>query len=252
MNNLTGKVVLITGGSQGIGAACVSAFARAGARVAFTYSRNKKYAVNLANKIRKDAGQSAFYQMDIASYADCKKVVRSVYSSFKRIDILVNNAGIWEKGTIGSMTESQWIKTIDINLNGTFRMCNLIVPIMKKQKSGKIINIASTAGQRGEPFHSHYAASKGGMIAFTKSLAIEVISDGINVNCIAPGWVKTEMTASVWKNRPISKQIYKTMPRGKFGSAEEIAGPVLFLSSNLADNIVGEILNVNGGSVLCG
>jgi len=252
MNSLTGKVVLITGGSQGIGAACALAFAKAGAHVAFTYANTIKYAENTADQIRVGGGICVFYRMNVASYAECKKVVRSVYSSFKRIDILVNNAGIWEEGAVGSMTESDWIKTIDVNLNGMFRMCNLIVPIMKKQKSGKIINIASTAGQRGEPFHSHYAASKGGMIAFTKSLAIELIPDGINVNCVAPGWVKTKMTSSVWKNSTLSKQIYKTLPRGRFGSPEEIAGPVLFLSSNLADNIVGEIVNVNGGSVLCG
>jgi 3-oxoacyl-[acyl-carrier protein] reductase len=252
MIDLAGKTVLITGGSQGIGAACAVAFARAGARVAFTYSKAKKYAENIANQIENEGGESIFFRMNIASYSECKKTVQSVRSSFKRIDILVNNAGIWEEGALGSMTESAWTKTIDINLNGMFRMCNLIIPIMKKQKSGKIINIASTAGQRGEAFHSHYAASKGGMIAFTKSLAVELIADGIYVNCVAPGWVKTEMTSSVWKNRSLSKQIYKTLPRGKFGSPEEIAGPVLFLSSNLADNIVGEILNVNGGSVLCG
>ncbi len=169
-----------------------------------------------------------------------------------RIDVLVNNAGIWERGAADRMSEREWIRTIDINLNGTFRLCRLILPIMKKQRSGKIINISSTAGQRGEPFHSHYAASKGGIISFTKSIAIEAIPFGIHVNCVAPGWVSTDMTAHVSGNRALYKEICAGLPRGRFATPEEIAGPVLFLASDLAVNLVGEILNVNGGSVLCG
>ena len=178
--------------------------------------------------------------------------MKNVRNKFQRIDILVNNAGIWEYGKIGEMTPKQWQRTIEINLTGTFNMCNVVVPIMQKQKYGRIINISSTAGQRGEALHSHYAASKGGIIAFTKSLGPELIRDGIWVNCVAPGWVNTDMVSDVFKNLKETKEIVKSIPRGKVATPEEIAGPIIFLASHLADNIVGEILNVNGGSVLCG
>ncbi|HUN65917.1 MAG TPA: 3-oxoacyl-ACP reductase family protein [Bacteroidota bacterium] len=250
MDGMKGKTVLITGGSRGIGAACVRAFSAAGANVVFTYAKAKKYAEKTAESAAKNGRCPLFHQLDLASSADCARLVRKVLSSSKRIDVLVNNAGIWEEGAIGSMTEAEWDRTIDINLTGIFRMCTVVVPVMKKQRAGRIINISSTAGQRGEPFHSHYAASKGGVIAFTKSLAIELISYGIHVNGVAPGWVTTDMTAPVWKNGKVAKSIYKSLPRGRFGTPEEIAGPILFLASDMADNIVGETINVNGGSVL--
>ena len=178
--------------------------------------------------------------------------VETVLDHFGRIDILVNNAGIWKRGEIGKMTEQQWDETLDINLKGTFLFCNAVIPVMKKQRGGKIINIASTAGQRGEPFHSHYAASKGGMIAFTKAIAAEVASHGIIVNCVSPGWVFTDMSSRVLKDRRQIVKINELIPRGRVATPEEIAGPVVFLASDLANHIVGAVLNVNGGSVLFG
>ena len=150
------------------------------------------------------------------------------------------------------MSSKQWEKTIAINLTGVFNMCNVVTPIMKGQRYGRIINVSSTAGQRGEPLHSHYAASKGGVIAFTKSIAPELIRSGIWVNCVAPGWVDTEMISHVYKSTAGRNEIDKSIPRGRIATPLEIAKPVLFLASNLADHIVGEVLNINGGSVLFG
>jgi len=252
MIKLTGQVVLITGGSRGIGAAATIMFAKAGTNVAITYQKNKKAADLVVKEIKQIGTKAIAIQGDVAKASDCKTIVSKTFQKFKRIDILVNNAGVWTDGPVGQMSEKIWDETINANLKGTFNMCKAVVPIMQKQKYGRIINISSTAGQRGEAFHSHYAASKGGIIAFTKSLGAELIPDGVWVNCVAPGWVFTDMSASVFKDKKYKKQIENTIPRGKIATPEEIAGPILFLASELSNNIVGEILNVNGGSVLCG
>lgn len=252
MINLSSQVALITGGSRGIGAATATMLAKAGADVAIVYRENYKSAVKVIRSIEQNGRSGFALRGNIVNYTDCRNIAIKVIKNFGRIDILVNNAGVWEYGEIGKMTEKDWKKTIDINLTGTFNMCNIIVPIMKRQKYGRIINISSTAGQRGESFHSHYAASKGGIIAFTKSLGPELIKDGIWVNCVAPGWVDTDMVAAEIKNPSTKKEISQSIPRGKVGKPEEIAGPIVFLASSLADHIVGEILNVNGGSTLCG
>jgi 3-oxoacyl-[acyl-carrier protein] reductase len=189
---------------------------------------------------------------DVSRAGDVRRAVDTVLDHFGRIDILVNNAGVWKRGVIGAMTEQQWDKTLDINLKGTFLFCNAAVPSMKKRRSGKIINIASTAGQRGEPFYSHYAASKGGVIAFTKAIAAELAPDGIIVNCVSPGWVLTDMTSRILGNRKQIGSINRLIPRGRVATPEEIAGPVVFLASDLANHLVGAVVNVNGGSVLFG
>ena len=252
MIDLSNQVALVTGGSRGIGAAIAAIFAKAGASVAIMYRNDKRSAIKSIENVRNEGVDGLAIAGKIENYTECRSVIRKVMSKFGRIDILVNNAGIWEYGEIGKMTPIQWRKTIDINLTGTFNMCNLVVPAMKKQKYGRIINIASTAGQRGEAFHSHYAASKGGVIAFTKSLGPELIRYGIWVNCVAPGWVKTDMVLPEYNTPKLRKEILRTIPRGKIAQPDEIAGPVIFLASSLSNNVVGEILNVNGGSVLCG
>ena len=252
MIDLSNQLALITGGSRGIGAATAIQFARAGADVVITYQRDKKGAEETLRNIFINGVRGFAIKGSIENESDCRRICAQTMKLFGRIDILVNSAGIWEYGALGKMSLKEWKRTIDINLNGTFNMCNAVLPAMKKQKYGRIINVASTAGQRGEAFHSHYAASKGGVIAFTKSLAPELISKGIWVNCVAPGWVDTDMTAGELKKSSTKKEILRTIPRKKVGTPEEIAGPILFLASNLANNVVGEILNVNGGSVLCG
>jgi 3-oxoacyl-[acyl-carrier protein] reductase len=252
MIELTGQIALITGGSRGIGAATAIMFAEAGADVVITYRNNRKAAENVLREMSVLAVRGYAIKGSIENESDCKRICKEMIKVFGRIDILVNSAGIWEYGEIGKMPLREWKKTIDINLTGTFNMCNAAVPIMKKQKYGRIINVSSTAGQRGEAFHSHYGASKGGVIAFTKSIAPELIPDGIWVNCVAPGWVDTDMTAKELSMRSTKAEIMRTIPRKKVGTSEEIAGPILFLASDLANNVVGEIMNVNGGSVLCG
>jgi 3-oxoacyl-[acyl-carrier protein] reductase len=252
MIKLTGQVVLITGGSRGIGAATALMFAKAGADVAITYQKDTKAASSVLAKIRKLGREAIAVRCNVANFTDVKKTVTQVFKKFGRIDILVNNAGVWTFGQVEKMSEKVWDETINANLKGTFNMCKAVVPVMKKQRYGRIINVSSTAGQRGEAYHSHYAASKGGVNAFTKSLGAELIPYGIWVNCVAPGWVVTDMTSSELKQRKTKSAIEQTIPRGKIATPEEIAGPILFLASELSNNVVGEILNVNGGSVLCG
>jgi 3-oxoacyl-[acyl-carrier protein] reductase len=250
MQDLREKIVLITGGSRGIGAAVAKGFAEAGSKVAITYKSNKQAALACANEIAERNGECMIVRANVESHGDVRKSIRLVLARYGRIDVLVNNAGIWKLGEIGHMTERQWDETIDINLKGTFLFCNEVVPLMKKQKSGKIINISSTAGQRGEPLHSHYAASKGGVIAFTKSIAIELAPFNINVNSVSPGWVATDMTKEVLNDPTIGPEIDKNIPRGKVAVPGDIVGSVLFLASDLSMHIIGATISVNGGSVL--
>lgn len=249
MINLNNKIALVTGGSRGIGKASVQFLSKAGADVAFTYNTNKQIANKLCVEF-KDISRVKSYKVNTANVAEIKKVVRLINNDFGKVDILVNNAGIWEKSEIEKLSLEDWQKTIDINLTGTYLFTKYVVPIMKKNKFGRIINISSTAGQRGEAFYSHYAASKGGMIAFTKSLAGELGKFNITVNSVAPGWIKTDMTADVFKNKLKENEIVKEIPLKKIGTVDDVAGSVLFLASDLANHITGSVINVNGGSVL--
>jgi len=251
MINFENKSVLITGGSRGIGEACVRLFSEAGACVGFTFKTGKKSGDKLVEKLSPKSKVKAF-KVDLLNEAEIRDMVSSFEDQFGKIDILVNNAGIWKEAEVSKMTSGEWEETIKINLTAAFLFAKYAISGMKKNRSGKIINIASTAGQRGEAFHSHYAASKGGMISFTKSLAAELGEYNINVNCVAPGWVITDMTKESLKDKMIFKKVCNDIPLKKIAAAEEVAGPVLFLASHLASHITGEILNVNGGSVLCG
>ena len=251
MISLQNKNVLITGGSRGIGKACVELFLLAGANVAFTFQSAKKEAEEV---IADYNGSSKLknYNVNLADAVEIEKVIELILSDFGNIDILVNNAGIWKEAAIDKMTIDEWNEMMNINLTSTYLITKLLVPGMKKNKFGRIINVASTAGQRGEAFHSHYAASKGGMISLTKSLASELGQHNITVNCIAPGWVITDMTTDSLADPVTYQKVIGDIPLNKVAKPEEIAGPVLFLASHLASHITGEILNVNGGSVLCG
>ena len=190
------------------------------------------------------------FKVNTNNGADVYNVINTVENEFGKIDILVNNAGIWERSEIENLSLDKWNKTINTNLTGTFLFTKYTVPIMKKNKFGRIINISSTAGQRGEAFYSHYAASKGGIIAFTKSLAVELGEYNITVNSVAPGWVKTDMTKDVFENKYEEEKIIKEIPLGKIAVPEDVAGAVIFLASDLASHITGSSINVNGGSVL--
>ena len=251
MINLKNKNVFITGGSRGIGKACVEIFLKAEANVAFTFQSALSEATEI---IRNHIGTSRIkhYKVNLGNAEEIEKVVKSVLSDFGNVDILVNNAGIWKEAAIDTMTLEEWNEMMNVNLTSTYLITKMIVPGMKKNSFGRIINIASTAGQRGEAFHSHYAASKGGMISLTKSLASELGKFNITVNCVAPGWVFTDMTTDSLADTEIYNKVCLDIPLNKIAQPEEIAGPVLFLASDLASHITGEILNVNGGSVLCG
>lgn len=249
--DFTGRVVLVTGGSRGIGAECVKLFVECGAKVAFTFHKNESAAGQLISGLGIEADVKS-YKVDAANEREVAACVRNIKNDFGRIDVLVNNAGIWKHGKIDEMSIGQWNETIETNLTGTFNFTSKVVPIMKENEWGRIINVASTAGQRGEPEYSHYAASKGGMISFTKSLAVELAPFGITANCVAPGWVYTDMSNDELSKPEKEETIKEYIPLGRAAYPEEIAGPIIFLASKLADHINGEILNVNGGSELCG
>lgn len=249
MIDLTNKVTIITGGSRGIGEACVKLFAHANSSVAFTY----KNANAQAEKLEKEfSGKVKSYRVDMESEKEIFEMVDKAAKDFGKIDILVHNAGIWNDGTLETMTLDHWNELMRINLTSTFLLAKACAPYMKKNNFGRMIFISSTAGQRGEAFHSHYAASKGGVISFTKSLAFELAPFNITVNSVAPGWVDTDMCSEVFADINFKESVRKGIPVGRIATSEDIAGPTLFLASDLARHINGEILNVNGGSVLCG
>ena len=249
---LADRVALVTGGSRGIGKAVVTLFASCGAHVVVNYVKDEEAAVTTVEMARSHGVRALAIQADVSHVREADQLLEQTVEHFGKIDFLICNAGIWDGGPVESISEELWDKTIDINLKGTWSVCRAAVPWMKKQRYGRIVIVSSTAGQRGEADYSNYAASKGGQISFTKSLAPELASFGINVNCVAPGWVATDMTAKDLADDDVQESITKTIPLGRAATPEEIAGPIVFLCSEWANHITGEVLNVNGGSVLCG
>lgn len=249
---LADRVALVTGGSRGIGKAVVLLLASYGANVVVNYASDEQAAAETVREAQKHGVEALAIQADVSKVAEGERVVQETVERFKRIDFLICNAGIWKGSAIESIPEDLWDRTMDINLKGTWSVCRAAAPVMKEQKFGRIVIVSSTAGQRGEAFVSNYAASKGGQIAFTKSLSSELAPSGINVNSVAPGWVETDMTRDVLTDPTSRESILKTIPVGRVATPEDIAGPIVFLCSKWADNISGEVLNVNGGSVLCG
>ena len=253
MIDLTGKVVLVTGASRGIGAATAVMFAQAGARgILINYKRDRAAAEQVAAACKQFGADVLIHRADVSRLAAVEKMIGAVISRFGALDVLVANAGIWKEAAIDQMTESQWDETIDQNLKSIYTCCHAAARVMIAARRGTMILIASTSGQRGEAFYSHYSASKGAIISMTKSLAAELGPRGITVNCVAPGWVVTDMAVAALNDPKTRRQIKALNPLGRAATPAEIAGPVLFLASDLASHINGEILNVNGGSVLCG
>ena len=254
MISLAGKAALVTGGSRGIGAATVKLFAQAGADVVFNYHRSKEAATQVEQEARKHGTRIESLKSDLGKMADAKKLVDFTCERLGRVDILVANAGIWNEDDtpIEKLTEREWDEMIQVNLKSVYSVIHFVAPHMIAQKSGKIVAISSTAGQRGEALHTHYGASKGAIISFVKGLASELARYNILVNCVAPGWVDTDMSASVLRTKNGLKSAILPIALKRVGTAEEIAGPILFAASDLATFITGEVINVNGGSVLCG
>ena len=247
---LAGKVAIVTGGSRGIGRAVVDLLSSFGVHVVVNYVQDEQAATATVAMAREHSAEAVAIQADISQLAEAARLVNETLERFGRIDFLICNAGIWEGDPVESISEDLWDKTISINLKGTWAVCRAAVPIMKQQKQGRIVIVSSTAGQRGEANYSNYAASKGGQISFTKSLSTELASFGINVNGVAPGWVETEMTQGVFDDKQRREAIVKEIPKGRVATPEDIAGPIVFLCSAWADHITGDILSVNGGSVL--
>ncbi|MGB7264683.1 MAG: SDR family oxidoreductase [Terracidiphilus sp.] len=277
---LDGKAALITGGSRGIGAETVRLFCEAGARVAFNYRQAREQAEALVAECG-GARSCVAIEQELSSPANGRALVEKAAAALGQVDILVANHGVWEAedASIAEMSEAQWRRTLAVNLDSVFGLVQAAVAQMLRQSEfvapgagretrttageetgalscgvgiGHIVLISSTAGQRGEAYHADYAVTKGALISLTKSLSSELAPKGIRVNCVAPGWVATDMSAGTLADPATGPKIAAAIPVGRVASPREIAGPVLFLCTPLAGFISGEVLNVNGGSVLVG
>jgi len=246
--SLQGRVALVSGGSRGIGAACCRLLARAGCAVAINYRRRADSAQKVLDEVTALAREGLMVGADVANPHLVGAMVDQVVSSLGGLDILVCNAGIWVGGAVESITDADWARMIGVNLTGTFHLIRVAVPHLRARAGSSIVIVTSTAGQRGEAGHSHYAASKGGLIALTRSLAVELAP--IRVNAVAPGWIRTDVTIEALSPENIQASLKEPIPLGGPGMPEDVAGPVVFLASDLARHITGAVLNVNGGAVL--
>lgn len=252
--SLENQVALVTGGSRGIGAATVRLFAEAGCKVVFSYLRARKAAQELEHSCGKTLGSATAVRADVSKPADAKRLVDSAIRRFGRLDILVANAGVWnaEPQRIDQITERDWDKMLAVNLKGVYSVIRCAAPHMIAQNRGRIIAVSSTAGQRGEAFHTHYAAAKGGIISLVKGLSTELAPHNILVNAVAPGWVITDMAEPVLRKPSEKHKAMGSIPLRRFGRPKEVAMPILFLASSMSTYMTGEIININGGNVLCG
>jgi 3-oxoacyl-[acyl-carrier protein] reductase len=249
--DLSGKRALITGGSRGIGAATAELLARAGADVAIGYRSRHEAAEGVVRRIQGHGRNAMAVAADLSQREDCDRLVKDVARAFRGLDIFVGNAGIWpsEAVAVADLDDRRWERTLRENLDAMFFTTRAVIPQLRT--GGRIVLVSSTAGQRGEAMHADYAASKGAMISYVKSLAVELAPRDITVNAVAPGWVDTEMVAASFASGG-QESISATIPLGRVATPADIAGPIVFLCSPLARHVTGEILNVNGGSVLCG
>lgn len=250
-NLFQGKTAIITGASRGVGRATALRLAEAGANVVVNYLSREKEA-NETVKECENLGVSAIVaQADVSVWQDAQTIANKTLEKFGQIDLLVLNAGIWEGAPIEEMSEETWNKVLNTNLKAAWAMTKACVPAMKKQPSGAIVLVSSTAGQRGEANFSNYAASKGGQISFTKALASELCPK-IRVNAVAPGWIETAMVRPVFEDENYKQSVLKSIPLQRMATTDDVALSICFLLSDWSRHITGEILNINGGAVLCG
>jgi 3-oxoacyl-[acyl-carrier protein] reductase len=249
MLSLEGRTALVTGGSRGIGRAVSVLFARLGVRVAVNYVRDPAAADETLAAVRAAGSDGCALQADVSRPEDAERLVAETERSLGGLDVLVVNHGIWKRASIDAMSPAEWAETVDVNLGGAYAICAAASRRMIPRRSGTIVLIASTSGQRGEAHYSHYSATKGALLSFTKSLASELAPHGIRVNGVAPGWVLTDMTRETLEG-PGREAALRPIPLGRPALPEEIAGPVAFLASDLSSYLFGEILCVNGGAVM--
>ena len=243
---LENKVAIVTGGSRGIGEAIVLKLAQNGANIAFTYVSSDEKAKSLEEKVNSLGVKARAYKSNAADFADCENVANEVIKEFGTIDILVNNAGISKDNLLLRMSQEQWDEVMATNLKSVFNMTKQVIRPMMKARNGSIINMSSIIGMRGNAGQSSYAASKAGIIGFTKSVAAELGSRNIRCNAIAPGFVETDMTHYL-KEGEAAKSFLDKIPLGRFGSGEEIANVTLFLASEMSSYITGQVISTCGG-----
>ena len=245
MNLLKGKTVIVTGASRGIGKGIALTLAKNGANIAFTYSKSAKAADNLSKEISSLGVKCKSYQSNAANFDESKTLVENILNDFESFDVLINNAGITKDNLLMRMSEEDFDRVIEVNLKSVFNMVKACQSVFLKQRSGSIINISSIVGLKGNPGQSNYAASKAGIIGFSKSIALELGSRNIRSNVIAPGFIETEMTNELSED-VINKWI-EGIPLKRGGKPEDVANLCLFLSSDLSSFITGQVINVDGG-----
>ncbi len=250
-NLFAGKTAIVTGASRGVGRATALRLAEAGANVVVNYLSAEEKAETVVALCREFGVDAIAVQGDVSLWQDAHNLANKTLERFGRIDLLILNAGIWEGAPIEEMSEEIWNKVLNTNLKAAWAMSKACVPSMKKQPSGAIVLVSSTAGQRGEANYSNYAASKGGQISFTKALATELCPK-IRVNCVAPGWIETAMVRPVFEDEEYKKSVINAIPLQRMATTDDVALSICFLLSDWSRHITGEILNINGGAVLCG
>ena len=251
MKTLAGKRALITGGSRGIGAATALLLAEWGVNVAIGYLSREKDAKSVVSEAKKLGVRAHAISADISERAGADRLVQEAAAKLGGLDLFIGNAGIWtaHEAALTKMEDEQWHRTMRQNVDSVFFTTRAAARLLSDH--GRIVLVSSTAGQRGEAYHADYAASKGAVISFVKSLCVELSKRDITVNCVAPGWVDTEMAAAPYASGGLAR-IAAGIPLGRVAEARDVAGPIVFLCSSLARHITGEIVNVNGGSVLPG
>lgn len=242
------RIVLVTGGSRGIGAACVKKFAREGWAVVFFYQKNEAAAQALVGELKSQGFDVAALRCDVADSAQVKAAVAEILRSYKRIDALVNNAGISHIGLLTDMTDEEWDRVFDVNVKGAFRMMRQVLPGMISRQTGTIVNVSSMWGEVGASCEAAYSASKAALIGLTKAAAKEMGPSGVRVNCVTPGVIDTDMNAQL--DDQAREELAEETPLGRIGTADETAQAVYFLCSDAASFITGQVLGVSGGMVI--
>jgi len=249
-NLFAGKTAIVTGASRGVGRATALRLSEGGANVVVNFLSNDTEAIETVRICEEKGVESIAIQGDVSDFRNAEAIAKAALEKFGRIDLLVCNAGIWEGASIEEMSEELWNKVINTNLKSAWAMTKACVPAIKKH-GGAIVMVSSTAGQRGEAHYSNYAASKGGQISFTKALATE-LAPKIRVNAVAPGWIETAMVRPAFEDDTYKQGVLNSIPLNRIATTDDIALSICFLLSDWSRHITGEILNINGGAVLCG